>query len=146
MAGAAFSMQMDGIDRWQAMLRHLAQADLIQLSEGIGALVENQTKERIADSKAGPDGQKWDPWSGRYGRRRHRGQSLLQSSNRLLNSITFVVHPDSVEIGTNVIYGATHQYGDAKRNIPARPYLGLSAENENEIADLCGEFIEGLLQ
>lgn len=28
-------------------------------------------------------------------------------------------------VGTNEVYGPTHQFGDGNRNIPARPFLGL---------------------
>ncbi len=33
------------------------------------------------------------------------------------------VQPGSVIVGTNVLYAATHQYGDAKRNVPRRQFL-----------------------
>ncbi len=35
----------------------------------------------------------------------------------------FDLATNGVVVGTNVLYSATHQYGDAKRNIPARPFL-----------------------
>jgi hypothetical protein len=35
----------------------------------------------------------------------------------------FRVMGNGVIVGTNLIYAATHQYGDAKRGIPARPFL-----------------------
>lgn len=35
----------------------------------------------------------------------------------------FEVGAGEVIVGTNVIYAATHQHGDAGRNIPARPFL-----------------------
>lgn len=45
----------------------------------------------------------------------------------------------SVEIGTNVIYGAIHQFGgaagrkDRRVTIPARPFLGVSNEDSTEL-------------
>lgn len=35
----------------------------------------------------------------------------------------FDLAANGVVVGTNVLYSATHQYGDSKRNIPARPFL-----------------------
>ncbi len=35
----------------------------------------------------------------------------------------FDLQPDGVIVGTNVPYAATHQNGDRKRNIPARPFI-----------------------
>lgn len=32
----------------------------------------------------------------------------------------------SITIGTNMVYAATHQFGDPDRNIPARPWIGFS--------------------
>ena len=39
-------------------------------------------------------------------------------------------------------YAATHQFGDEKRNIEARPFLGLSDEDEIEILEIVGEYFE----
>lgn len=42
-------------------------------------------------------------------------------------------------------YAATHQFGDDKRKIPARPYLGLSEIDEQEIVDIIGDHISNVL-
>ena len=44
----------------------------------------------------------------------------LQGSSR------YVAGADSVAVGTNEAYGSPHRFGDDNRNIPARPFLGLS--------------------
>ncbi|MBL0307669.1 MAG: phage virion morphogenesis protein [Chitinophagaceae bacterium] len=54
---------------------------------------------------------------------------------------------NGVEIGTNRFAGeweggaAVHQFGDKKGNIPARPFLGLSANDEREILDVLDRFM-----
>lgn len=40
-----------------------------------------------------------------------------------------------MQIGTNVKYAKVHQYGSKKRNIPARPFLGV---NEYELRHIKG--------
>jgi len=35
----------------------------------------------------------------------------------------FELETNGVTVGTNVLYAATHNYGDAKRGIPARPFI-----------------------
>ena len=39
------------------------------------------------------------------------------------------------EAGTNLVYAATHQFGDPERIIPARPFLGVSDEDNRFIVD-----------
>ena len=38
-----------------------------------------------------------------------------------------------VQVGTDSVYAATHQYGRDEANIPARPFLGLSSTDRREI-------------
>lgn len=85
------------------------------------------------------------------------GKTLVDTGH-LRGSITSVADDSSVEVGTNLIYAGVHQFGatiSAKTagglkftladgsfhvrqsvTIPARPYLGLSAEDRVEIADV----------
>ena len=50
----------------------------------------------------------------------------------------------SVEVGSNLVYAATHQFGDPDRRIPARPYLGLSADDERDIEALKNRVVADL--
>jgi phage gpG-like protein len=53
---------------------------------------------------------------------------------------------DEVEIGSNLIYAATHQMGDEERNIPARAYLGLSDDDESELQEVIDDFISRAME
>lgn len=44
-------------------------------------------------------------------------------------------------LGTATVYGATHQLGDSERNIPARPYLGLSDAVRAELVDILHDYL-----
>ena len=66
----------------------------------------------------------------------------------LLGSIHFEVMPNSVQIGTNKIYAAIHQFGGQagrghKITIPAREYLLVQDEDWREIRQLGTEFFTG---
>ena len=44
--------------------------------------------------------------------------------------------------GTNLVYAATHQFGDPERNILARPFLGASGEDNRFIVDTRARHID----
>jgi phage virion morphogenesis protein len=133
-----------------AALGRLNDAQLAQLMYEVGALIEDQTKLRIADEKTSPEGAPWAPWSARYAGTRNaknsRRHSLLVGEGDLRDSIQNFTTGLEAVVGSNLIYAATHQFGDAARNIPARPYLGLSADNRTAIEELVAGRIEDLLQ
>ena len=58
-----------------------------------------------------------------------RKGKILQLSKRLLNSMTGRNDNDSSTVGTDVIYGPTHQYGDPERNISKRTFLEIRRED-----------------
>lgn len=103
-----------------------------------GDLVRS-TKRRIASTKAAPDGTPWLAWSDDYEARKRPG-TMLKQSGALLRSITSIAGSDTIEIGSDDIKSAVHQYGHtvgsgpfAGRRIPARPYLGISDDDEAAI-------------
>ncbi|MCW8830735.1 MAG: phage virion morphogenesis protein [Gammaproteobacteria bacterium] len=63
----------------------------------------------------------------------NRGGQPLQKTGRLKNSISFVYDNKGAVVGTNVVYAATHNYGDKRRNIEQRKFLWLSKNAEEKI-------------
>lgn len=122
-----------------------SKVDHEELLGNIGVLVVSQTRERLETTKADPSGNKWVAWSEKYAKKRHSGQSLLSNEGDLIQSIAFNVHGDELMVGSDLIYAGTHQYGNPKKNIPQREYLGLSTENEAEIEDELKKYLEGIL-
>lgn len=143
--GVAIETSIKGLSRLQSRLNALVDMDRRSLLEGIGAEVESQTKRRIASDKTAPDGSAWDPWSDRYKKTRHSGQSLLQSEGHLLTSIQFLVGPSllEVEVGSNLVYARAHQLGF--EDIPQREYLGLSGQDEDDVLGLVEDFVDKVL-
>ena len=126
----------------------LNDTQLAQIMYEVGALIEDQTKLRIADEKTTPDGAPWAPWSEGYAATRKPNHSLLVAEGNpgLLDSIQNHTTGLEAVVGTNLIYGAAHQFGSENGTLPARSYLGLSADNRAAIEELVVGRIEELLQ
>jgi phage virion morphogenesis protein len=127
----------------------LADADTPSLLDAVGAEVESQTRRRIAEERQAPDGTPWAAWSPRYAATRHGGHSLLQAGGGLLDSIQYLVAAAAVEVGSNLVYAAIHQFGGAeagKPQLPARPYLGLSPDNLADLGRLVDEWAAGQME
>ena len=121
-----------------------------EMLDGVGALVASQTQRRIAEEKRGPDGKAWKPWSEETARRRSGTQSLLFYEGHLAGSIDHEVAGDEVRVGSGLVYAAIHQFGGKagrgrQVEIPARPYLGLSDENRDEIEAVVTDWLEEVL-
>ena len=148
MAGAQVEIDTRQLRRAVKRLEKLAGFDRRELLDAIGAEVEGQTRRRIEEGGPGPDGEAWPKWSEDYAKTRHAGHSLLAREGDLLDSIQFITRGDAVEVGTNLIYAAIHQFGgdEVGMNIPARPYLGLSPDNEADLLSVVEDFIEEALR
>lgn len=133
------------IDRRLAELRNEVASAFPALLDAVGAEIASQTQRRIREERTGPDGEKWPPWSKRYaGERKGRGGDLLFRDGHLDDSIQhFVRHgSDEVVVGSTMVYAATHQFGAPDRGIPARPFLGLSPANEDDLEAIIEKWME----
>lgn len=166
-----------------------AATDLQTLSQQMGEILEQSTKERF-DTENDPQGEPWkeltqatlvararrrtrkkDGTSGFYTRattpqrgRRRAGEdvreprvsarsirimqtaAILKDRGRLVRSIRRKARPEGVAVGTNLIYGAIHQFGGPagrgkKVEIPARSYLGVSEADLADLRECLEEFI-----
>jgi len=83
--------------------------------------------------------EKWTPLSPKtLKKKRNKGRVLMEETH-LMNSVSWKATARSVEVGTNKVYAAIHQFGGeagrkSKRvTIPARPYLLVQDEDIAEI-------------
>jgi len=138
MSGVALSVQLEGVPWLVKAFGNIAGMDLAELAYNIGALLESSTQERIATEKQGPDGEAWAGWSEAYAATRGSQHSLLMGEGDLLGSVQNYSTGTTAEVGTPLVYGAIHHFGGAEvgKNIPARPYLGVSAQDRADIRDL----------
>jgi phage virion morphogenesis protein len=140
-SGFAIRISEQGLGAAASVLARLgSRAVRFDLLEVAGTIAESAARERIQETKSGPDGEPWAPWAARTARSRKDHHSLLSSAGHLRDSLAFEIAPDalSVAIGSALPYAAVHQLGsepdeDGEGDIPARPYLGLSPEQQAEV-------------
>lgn len=160
MAADGVSIRVDGSDAASALAGAIAaNADEPRaLFDEIGLSLVTSTQRRF-EMGAGPDGSPWPP-----SYRALAGGKTLIDSARLMQSITHLASESSVEVGTNVLYAAIHQLGgviNAKTEkglrfrigeswvtkqsvtMPARPFLGIDADDETEIGRIAEDWLMG---
>ena len=94
------------------------------------------------DSQTDPDGVPWAPLSAKYQARKQRyPDQILRYTGNLRDLLTYQVTPQTLYFGTPMEYGAAHQFGYEKRNLPARPYLGLSTADEQQILEIFSDYL-----
>lgn len=160
MSGAKVSLTLDAADAL-ARLGWFARRGgaLRPLMDQIGNYLANETRLRFETGR-GPSGAQWTP---SIRAAAGAGKTLVERGH-LRDSITHSAGHDRVEVGSNVVYAAIHQFGGrisakaggrlifqvggafaqkASVEIPARPYLGLSQGDEAEIGALVEEYLLG---
>jgi phage virion morphogenesis protein len=147
-------IQIDVADgQIQAVLNQAASqlTDLTPIMSSIGEYMVGRARDRF-DSSTAPNGQQWAPLAqATIDAKRHKqkggtsraGRSIartnanpedvLKDTFLLRDTITYQPTALSVAIGTPQKYGVHHQYGAPRRNIPARPFLGVNEEDMREI-------------
>lgn len=158
-----YSIQLEGdTQRMLRKIRSFSEIDKKGINAALAEGVRESTLERFKTSK-GPDGRRW-----KYSIRamREGGKTLVQSA-QLRNSIHARSDATGFAVGTNIKYAATHQFGEPGRtirarrkkalrfkvngnwvtkkqvtvSIPARPFLGLSDEDMEEMKGTVEDFI-----
>ena len=128
----------------------------------IAAIGESSTRMRFR-TETGPDGQKWKPSL----RARITGGRTLTKDGHLSGSISGRHGRDFAEWGVNRIYAAIHQFGGEIRakggslrfrlanggfatvqkvTMPARPFLGISDDDRDDILDVIQARIQARTQ
>lgn len=156
---AELSGDMDELLR---RLNQMASFDRAGVLNAIGEGLRQSTVERFT-SEQGPDGAKWAPSI----RASSTGGKTLTDKGMLKGSIRVQSDDSSVAVGTNDIRAATHQFGDTRTirakkkkyltfqidgrwvrkasvtiHIPARPFLGISDEDQEEIRAIIEDAFE----
>lgn len=124
-------------------------SDQTLLFQDIGEYLLLSHNERW-DQQISPQGTPWLPLSPAYlaseAKQKSRGGSKILVFGGYLKNLNYRATDKSLKVGTPMVYGATHQFGDDARGIPARPFLGISKEDENEIGRLIGKQLERLMK
>jgi phage virion morphogenesis protein len=154
MSAASISFDLKEVDAVKKLLAHAAldSAARSRLLQSIGVEMEEQTKERF-ETKKSPDGDSWKALAEKtlayYARKKKnwKERSILVGEGDLRLSITSEVQGGawSTLVGAAKEYAAVHQFGWPKKNIPARPYLGVSQDDAKVIEAAVAVFLAGNL-
>jgi phage virion morphogenesis protein len=146
MAGVSTTIEYDDHEV-QQLLRRLVERtqDLEPVFADIGGHLTRSHDERFG-LQVSPDGEPWEALSPGYQARKPKNQDkILTLDGNLRGTLHYKALADQLLFGTNLIYGATHHFGDPLRNIPERPFLGISDDDRDAILDIIREHIQAAL-
>lgn len=157
--GVRIEIDRAALEAVNALVTGLTEFDAGELCAEIVQLGENQTRKRIESGGPGPDGEAWPP--------NLTGTAILfRTGQHLHDSIASSSHGAGGEWGAAWEFAHVHQYGatitpknaeslsfmlGGKRvfaksvTIPARPFVGVSADDAQEIRELVTDFLGSLL-
>lgn len=158
MAASGATMKWGGFDKALDTLQAKLASQKKALMEACAEALVSGTLKRFQDEQD-PQGKPWAPVA--------RPGKALTDTARLRNSIDYAIAGDTILVGSNVVYALIHQMGgtivpkkgkylkfkvggkwvNAKQvTIKARPYLGVSKEDWEEIEATISDFISGAFQ
>lgn len=159
---SSVSVRLEGdTEKLIARLKSMEDINKAGVMNAIAEGLRTSTVERFR-SEESPEGTKWKPSI----RATEKNGKTLTMSAALKNSIHAQADASGAAVGTNLIYAATHQFGDERTiraknskylrfqiggkwvsvpsvrvKIPARPFLGISQEDEDEIRAILEEVL-----
>jgi phage gpG-like protein len=99
--------------------------------------------QRNFDQEGRPE--RWPPLSPGYAlwkAARYPGRKILERTGALRSSIRVGIDPTvpaALVASTDVPYAAAHQFGVPQRNLPPRPFLVLTDEDREEVAQVIAD-------
>jgi len=129
-------------------------ADMTPVMGAIADIMLRSTKQRFADGVS-PEGAKWAPKSpvtlAKYGARKSNRidvRPLWGPTGTLRSQLAPDSGSDFAEVGSSRVYAAMMQFGGTKASyphlwgdIPARPFLGLSDEDQTNILEEIASYL-----
>ena len=136
------SLNWGGFDKALGKAAHKL-GDTQALMESVGEALRSGTIERF-EAEEDPQGKKWKPSA----RAMAGGGKTLDKESHLKDSIDYAATSDKVMVGSNLPYARNHQLGGKtgkghKVDMPARPYLGVSEEDMDEVRETMADFLAG---
>lgn len=149
MAGTHIAINSEGSQAVSDVLTELVNK-LDDLAPALGNIGEHLqlTHRDHFDEQRSPDGTPWQPLSEGYANRKQKNKGqILRLNDILRDTLAYNIGKDSLEFGSNQVYAAIHQFGGSENMIPrlaaipARPFLGLSNDDEQEVIAILKEFL-----
>lgn len=153
MAGAMLDVTLD-LSQVGIALEELSRrfGNLTTPFNDIAEYLHQSTDDRFRQ-KVAPDGSPWAPLSA-VTLARKKGTGILREKGTLQDTLRHQVTSTELAFGTDRPYGAVHQFGQKKGasgsskgrpipwgDIPARPYLGLSSDDETEVVLIIHDYL-----
>ena len=117
-----------------------------ELLAGAASILEAGSFKRFS-TKEDPEGKRWEDIAEKT-RKRYESKGLparppLVLSGILRKSLRSEVAADahSAMVGATMTYAAVHQFGWPEKNIPARPYLGMSKADARDVTDAVADYM-----
>ncbi|NRN26743.1 phage virion morphogenesis protein [Photorhabdus heterorhabditis] len=120
--------------------------DTTPITRAIAAVLASESEEAFAQEADPTTGNPWKPLTKKYKARLAKkgktGRMLQRSQGGLAMSLSTEYDAVSAAIGANKVYAAIHQWGGlpdmppGPAAVPARPYMGLSAQGAADIIDI----------
>lgn len=148
MSGVKLNIQFDG----KQIARELNQiVDSVQdrtaLHRDVGEYMQLSTAERFAKEQA-PDGTPWAPLKESTKKRKTKNRnSILRENDFLRDTLAYEADSSAMEFGSNRVQAALMQWGGTDDMAPgpaaveARPFVGVSNDDEDEIELLAEDFL-----
>jgi len=138
MAGAFLTITPSGYESVLEQLQRLYEktGDLKPVLADVGELLLSSHRERWKREQA-PDGTPWLPLSEETIERKGH-ELILREHDYLRDMLNYQVDPLALYFGTPMEYGEYHQFG---AGVPERPWLGVSASDQQQVLDLVGAYL-----
>ena len=151
MAGALVEVKIEDEELREILGRVIGHLeDTKPMMADIGEIVTESVMRNFEEKRA-PDGTPWKPLSEVTKARKLHPEHILIETTTLRDSIHPEASADRVEIGTDIVYAAVHQFGIGERSvissrrrmpeIPARPFLGVRDDDWDEIKETVREYL-----
>ncbi|MEI8209694.1 MAG: phage virion morphogenesis protein [Methylococcales bacterium] len=115
--------------------------------KSIGEDLKESTKKRF-ETATTPDGTPWKDNASVTIARKGENKPLIGETHTLKDTINYQIYGDTLAIGSSEEYAAMQQFGGTKSefpnlwgDIPARQFLGISLEDENNILNTISDYI-----
>ena len=136
------------LDVLQQLMERLG--DLTEPMQEAAAALLDSTHQAFEDEADPITGDPWEPLSDLYLKNnpKRAGGKKLRDTNILYTTIVSDYGTDWAEVGTNLQdYAAIHHFGGTAdmpagpKGIPARPYLGLSPQHEQDLLEFLSDYL-----
>lgn len=145
MAGAQITIDFDlqGEEEIYAALGAVVRqgGNLTDLFQEFGEHLLISHRERWGRQES-PDGTPWAELNPKYQARKKKNQDkILILEGDLLDGLRYQASGEALLFGTDRPYGATHHFGDPNRNIPARPFLGMTDDDKTMLLEIAADHL-----